>query len=340
MKIKVLFGIVVVATLGILSLCGCNRHETYIVTFDANGGTGTMRSQEFVEGEAQALRQNAFTRSGYSFSGWNTTQNGSGTAYSNGQTININSDMTLYAQWTNGSSQGGSGSGSGSGSGTGDDPGNGSGTQSTVSGSLNGHDYVDLGLPSGTLWATCNVGATTPEGYGDYFAWGETTPKETYTWSNYIYADYWEIPGYSHKTMTKYSYLIDTLTILEASDDAATANWGIGWRMPTRAEARELINNCTMFPLSPTDDPGFWFTGPNGNSIYLPKAGLKWSDILYEEYQCWYWTSTACGQYDHIYDDSAFALDIGMFGEDFIPAKVGSGGRAEGFPVRPVCVNR
>ncbi len=340
MKIKVLFGIVVVATLGILSLCGCNRHETYIVTFDANGGTGTMRSQEFVEGEAQALRQNAFTRSGYSFSGWNTTQNGSGTAYSNGQTININSDMTLYAQWTNGSSQGGSGSGSGSGSGTGNNPGNGSGTQSTVSGSLNGHDYVDLGLPSGTLWATCNVGATTPEGYGDYFAWGETTPKETYTWSNYIYADYWEIPGgYSHKTMTKYSYLIDTLTILEASDDAATANWGIGWRMPTRAEAIELINNCTMFPnITTTDDPGYWLTGPNGNSIYLPKAGYKYGDDNYG-YHCFYWTSTAGRLYEdqygnHIYDDCAFALVI------FTYPLVELESRFAGYSVRPVCVNR
>lgn len=129
MKIKVLLRIVVVTALGICALCGCNRRETYIVTFNANGGTGTMRSQVFEEREAQALRQNTFTRDGYSFSGWNTSQSGSGTAYSNGQTITVSSDMTLYAQWSNGSSQGGNGSGSGSGSGTGDDPGNGSGTQ-------------------------------------------------------------------------------------------------------------------------------------------------------------------------------------------------------------------
>ena len=202
MKIKVLLRIVVVTALGICALCGCNRRETYIVTFNANGGTGTMRSQVFEEREAQALRQNTFTHDGYSFSGWNTSQSGSGTAYSNGQTITISSDMTLYAQWSNGSSQGGNGSGSGSGNGTGDDPGNGSGTQGCGNGSHNGHDYVDLGLRSGTLWATCFVGANTPYEAGDLFAWGETSPKGLYELSNYrYYCDDGNYSGY-----TKYCY--------------------------------------------------------------------------------------------------------------------------------------
>lgn len=327
MKNKVLLRIIVFA-LGFFALSGCDRNETYIVIFDANGGTGTMRSQEFVEGEAQALRQNAFTRSGFSFSGWNTTQNGSGTAYSNGQTITINSDMTLYAQWTNSSSQGGNGSGSGSGSGTGDDPGNGSGTQSTVSGSLNGHDYVDLGLPSGTLWATCNVGATTPEGYGNYYAWGETTTKENYSWSTYRWCN-----G-SKTTLTKYcSYswfgyngYTDTLTTLEPSDDAAAVNWGAGWRMPTYDEFRELSNTITW--TTQNGIYGYLATGPNGNSIFLPAAGGRDDNYMANGGGSGYWSNTVQGL-------EAFYLQT-----NYTDSGVSSEERFRGYTVRPVCVNR
>ena len=107
-----------------------------------------------------------------------------------------------------------------------------------------GHEYVDLGLS--VKWATCNVGATTPEGYGDYFAWGETQPKTTYNWSTYKYCN-----G-SYYTLTKYcvdySYgTVDNKTTLELTDDAARVNWGGKWRMPTKAEYNELKNssNCT-----------------------------------------------------------------------------------------------
>jgi len=108
----------------------------------------------------------------------------------------------------------------------------------------NGHEYVDLGLPSGTLWATCNVGATTPEGYGDYFAWGETTPKETYNWMTYKWGSGNESDGWLYRELTKYcsdsTYGLygfhDNLTELLPEDDAATANWGNGWRTPTRAQ--------------------------------------------------------------------------------------------------------
>ena len=138
-----------------------------------------------------------------------------------------------------------------------------------------GHDFVDLGLPSGTLWATCNVGAINPEDYGDYFAWGETTTKETYNWSTYRYCN-----G-SNRTMTKYcsnsSYgyngFTDTLTTLEASDDAATANWGSAWRMPTKEEFEELNNNCTITWTTLNGVNGHLLTGTNGNSIFLPAAG-------------------------------------------------------------------
>ena len=133
---------------------------------------------------------------------------------------------------------------------------------------------VDLGLPSGTLWADRNIGANSPEGYGDYFAWGETSPKSEYNWSTYKYCN-----G-SYDTLTKYNNksiygTIDNKTILEASDDAATANWGSNWRMPTHAEQEELIEKCTWTWTTHNGVKGYKVTGPNGNSIFLPAAGYR-----------------------------------------------------------------
>ena len=103
----------------------------------------------------------------------------------------------------------------------------------TTTGTLNGHEYVDLGLPSGTLWATCNVGADTPESYGDYFAWGETEPKTTYDWSTYKYCvgEYDRLTKYCSDTTYGYNGFTDNLYVLQLSDDAASVNWGEGWRM-------------------------------------------------------------------------------------------------------------
>ena len=139
------------------------------------------------------------------------------------------------------------------------------------------HEYVDLGLPSGLLWATCNVGADTPEDYGDYFAWGEIQPKYTYNykWSTYQYCN-----G-SGSTLTKYcsnsSYgyngFIDNLTTLLPEDDAATANWGANWRMPTKEEYEELYNNTTVTWTQQNGVNGRLFTASNGNSLFLPAAG-------------------------------------------------------------------
>ena len=133
---------------------------------------------------------------------------------------------------------------------------------------------VDLGLPSGTLWADRNIGANRPEGYGDYFAWGETSPKSEYNWSTYKYCN-----G-SYDTRTKYntksSYgTVDNKTILDASDDAATANWGSNWRMPTLEEQRELNEKCKWSWTIQNGVNGYKVTGPNGNSIFLPAAGYR-----------------------------------------------------------------
>ena len=138
-----------------------------------------------------------------------------------------------------------------------------------------GHEYVDLGLPSGLKWATCNVGAERLEDYGDYFAWGEVEPKATYNWSTYKYCK-----G-TDKTLTKYcnnsshgnNGFIDNKTVLDPSDDAAIVNWGGAWRMPTQEEQEELVNNCTWTWTTQNGVNGYKVTGPNGNSIFLPATG-------------------------------------------------------------------
>ena len=165
------------------------------------------------------------------------------------------------------------------------------------------HDYVDLGLPSGTLWATCNVGASTPEGYGDYFAWGETQPKTTYNWSSYQYANgtSWEDPQLTkYCTRSEYGYngFTDSLTILLPEDDAATANWGDGWRMPTKEEWQELCQNTTCINMTQNGVKGRLFTAPNGNSLFLPAAGYRWDNELEDVGSCGlYWSSSLYTDY-------------------------------------------
>lgn len=139
-------------------------------------------------------------------------------------------------------------------------------------------DWVDLGLPSGLLWATRNVGASSPEDYGDYFAWAETQPKSVYSWSTYQYTCNNSLNG-----LTKYcnssSYgcngYTDNLANLQPCDDAATANWGGGARTPTREEWEELKNNCTSVWTTQNGVNGRLFTGPNGNCLFLPAAGHR-----------------------------------------------------------------
>lgn len=144
----------------------------------------------------------------------------------------------------------------------------------------NGHEYVDLGLPSGTLWATCNVGATEPEEYGDYFAWGETKPKTKYTWDNYKwYNGSGGVTKYNNNDMYG---PVDNKTTLSPSDDAAFANWGGYWRMPTSLELTDLINTCNWVWTTKKGVNGYRITSNvNGNSIFLPAAGYYTNDSLY-----------------------------------------------------------
>ena len=157
------------------------------------------------------------------------------------------------------------------------------------------HDYVNLGLPSGTLWATCNVGANAPEEYGYYFAWGETQPKDTYDWSTYqfSYGSSSMLTKYCNNSNCGYNGFTDNLTILLPEDDAATANWGSGWRMPTSEEWQELNQNTTHRWTTQNGVTGSLFIASNGNSLFLPAAGCRdGSSLDYAGSDGGYWSSS------------------------------------------------
>ena len=139
------------------------------------------------------------------------------------------------------------------------------------------HEAVDLGLS--VKWATCNVGATNPEGYGDYFAWGETSPKTSYYWSTYFDTND------DGSTFIKYNN-DGGKTVLDLADDAAHVNWGGNWRMPTEAEQDELINNCTWTWTSNYNGTGvkghIVSSKKNSNSIFLPTSGCRYGSSLYD----------------------------------------------------------
>lgn len=182
------------------------------------------------------------------------------------------------------------------------------------------HGYVDLGLSSGLKWATCNVGANAPEDYGYYFAWGEVEPKTTYNWDTYKY--------YDDSNLTKYTSN-DSKTVLDPEDDAATANWGGAWRMPTKAEQDELRNNCTWTWISQNGVNGYKVTGPNGNSIFLPAAGYVIEGTLYGAGSFGYYWSSSLYTVNPYF---AYNVDFDSGGVDW-----GYYNRCYGLTVRPVC---
>ncbi len=345
---------------------------TFTVTFDANGGGGTMQSQIFNYGEARTLNPNMFTRDGYVFASWNTKYDGSGTAYTDKQSITISQDMVLYAQWTDSvtvvfEANGGAGEmrpqrfhigttqslttnaftrenyefeswntvedGSGNSYSDGQEI---VLTESVIlyaqwglNNPINGHFWVDLDLPSGILWANCNVGADSPTGFGDYYAWGETETKNIYDWQSYKY-------GNGLNSLTKYCGLsdygnngfTDNLTTLEASDDAATVNWGAGWRMPTSSEMKELEDNCTVTWTTQNGVNGRRFTASNGNSIFIPAAGERIDEYLHSGGGS-YWSSSL--YFWAPYGADEFLIGQSQFGSGYVSQ------RCYGHTIRPVC---
>ena len=192
-----------------------------------------------------------------------------------------------------------------------------------------GYEYVDLGLPSGLKWAAYNVGATKPEEYGGYYAWGETEEKENYSWSTYKWCK-----GTSN-TMTKYctnskSGTVDNKTVLVPKDDVAHVNWGGDWRMPTTAEQDELRTKCTWQWTTLNGTKGYKVTGPNGNSIFLPAAGDRCGTDVYDGGYGDYWSGS-------LYSSGSSCFACHLYFDDYSYFGSYDSNRCYGRSVRAVC---
>lgn len=197
----------------------------------------------------------------------------------------------------------------------------------STSGTLNGHEWVDLGLS--VKWATCNVGALVPSDYGNYYAWGETSTKSHYDWKNCFDCvkpknldkeTGWRI--YKQKGMTR--------ILPDSGHDAAHANWRGTWRMPTDAEFEELCKKCQWTCEEKDGKKGFTVTGPNGNSIFLPAAGYRYGSNSHKVNEALSYWSNTLSSYKSKY---ALYLYMEIYNKE---AKVYFTGRAFGQTVRPV----
>ncbi len=175
--------------------------------------------------------------------------------------------------------------------------------------SINGHEYVDLGLS--VKWATCNVGAASPSDYGNYYAWGEAKPKSEYKYSNSVM---W---GGSMPDI-----------VGDSQYDTARVNWGGTWRLPTSKEVDELISKCKCVRVSQGGHDGMKITGPNGNSIFLPAGGFHLMNLPDFTGQVGgFWSSTPNGNESYVYT-------LAFIGGDFLMK--GESDCACGMNVRPV----
>lgn len=217
------------------------------------------------------------------------------------------------------------------------EPNNGNGQQNDSiidnDGMLYGHAFVDLGLPSGILWATCNIGADTIEKLGDYFAWGETAPKELYDWKSYKYGRFiherYELNKYCTDSVYGLDGFVDHLALLELEDDVARACWGGSWRMPTIEEWEELYEHTSSEWSVQNGMSGWRFTASNGISLFLPAAGYWWDG----EFNCAdlgvYWSSSL----NPDYPNRAWSFHFGVYNGHLC----GSSDRNRGQTVRAVC---
>lgn len=201
-------------------------------------------------------------------------------------------------------------------------------------------DYVDLGLTSGLKWATCNLGASAPEDFGDYYGWGEVTTKTEYNWNNYQWSD----DGTLY-TLTKYNTnpdngldgFVDGKTLLSDYnyvDDVARQVYGGSWRIPTPAEWQELLDECTWTWTTQNGINGELVTGPNNNSIFLPAAGYELASIHPQNNAGHYWTSSIDdGPEGYTFD--AWALRFRTI-SGALTVDINRMGRAYGNTIRPV----
>ncbi|MCM1111341.1 MAG: hypothetical protein NC336_09040, partial [Clostridium sp.] len=182
----------------------------------------------------------------------------------------------------------------------------------------NGHEWVYLGLS--VKWATCNVGATSPEDCGDYFAWGETKTKSSY--------DEETCPAFEKSvSQLKSAGIVSPSGILRKKYDAASANWGEAWRMPTKKEIDELVGECEWEWTSLGGRNGYKVTGQNGNSIFLPAAGDRVDSSTGDVGERgFYWSSSAD-------NDRMYSFSLYFYNVDHLAS---CNHRSVGFAVRPV----
>ena len=226
-----------------------NSEFMFIVTYNANGGEGTMKPDTFYYGVSKQLSEITYTKDSHTFTSWNTKADGKGISYYTKQELMISKNITLYAQWE----------------------------ELT--------EHVDLGLS--VKWATCNLGAEQPWEYGDYYAWGEVNTKSSYTEDNYKYGKESKMTKYCGSYTFGYQMFTDDLKTLEKEDDAAYQNKGDAWRIPTVDEIRELMTNCTWIYTMVNGRNGYKVTsnkiGFTDRSIFLPcertsnTVGYYWS---------------------------------------------------------------
>ena len=217
-------------------------------------------------------------------------QDGTGVSYTGGRVLNAYRNITLYAQW----------------------------------GSLT--EGVDMGLS--VKWASVNIGANKPEEYGDYFAWGEIEPKNEYHIGTYKWCEgkYWTLTKYN--TNYDNGNVIDNKIVLDKEDDAAVANWGGSWRMPTVTECIELNENCVWTPITQNGVKGYQIKSKkNGNTIFLPAAGYYSQGHHFIEGQCGCWSSSLVISTPN----NAYAVS------ESTNALSGGPERCQGLPIRPVC---
>ena len=215
--------------------------STHVIRFDMNGDTDTLNSLSTFYGNVLLLPQKISKREGYEFLAWNTKKDGSGDFYTN--YLSVYADMTLYAIWYKKTNYN------------------------------EAHNFVDLGLS--VKWASSNIGADSPEEYGNYYAWGEVIPKIYYDWSTYKWCNGNESNLTKYSTNSSYG-MLDNKDILESCDDVVRYNWGNGWRMPTVEEFKELSNseNCIWQWTTMNGVNGYKIISKkNWNSIFLPASG-------------------------------------------------------------------
>ena len=276
------------------------KNFSYEIKFESNGAEmGTMSSVAVKYSDLFKIPNNNFYKQGYEFIGWNTMPDGTGIGYDNQESFSIVSSLTLYAQWYK--------------------------SETNIT-----HEYVDLGLS--VKWATCNIGASKPEESGYYFAWGETKPKAKYSLNTHKWCN--GTPYSYTKYCTNSTYgTVDNKLRLDSSDDAAIANWGGNWRMPSDTELKELYNECTWTWGNLNGVRGYTVTGPNGNSIFLPVVGYKDGSVHERggsaSTPCGvYWTSNVYGYYSYL----AYSVELISNNRKELKGSY----RYQGYQVRPV----